>query len=510
MDTEQPLEAGAPAEADTYAQYGSSTNYGKASTLRTDRFSSGTIYQQAFLRFDLRGKGTIRKAVLRVYVTNGSNRSVTISTVSNNSWGEQTLTWTNQPEIDGPVVAKVDATSSDRWYGFDVTAAVKPDMEKLTLAMVPQSSDGFDFYSRETGKGPQLLLTTDTTDAGASVLADAGTNIDAGTAKDAGTTFHDAGTPLPVDAGTSTDGGTVTRRTPCVDPLTGVQRSASDTEKLTSDVFGRIVRSSPTNLCLYGNGHKVDQGHIEPADAYTWSRTESGNYWEDNYHSNDNAVDLSVGVPIVENIAMYNSGQGVMLRGSTQYFAVRDVYIQHAGDDGIESDFIVGGVIDDVLIDKSFSPIAWRMSSAPCEPKANNVVKVSNSILRSFPQYGIYPNWASGGEYIPGYATVFKWEKVCQYATKLELKNVIIVANQDGMSSDNLNLDANGNLIKSENNILVWLGKSPYTGKVPPGFTVTSDINVFVRAWHDWFRRHPDIQKPSAEPDLNYALPALQ
>lgn len=297
----------------------------------------------------------------------------------------------------------------------------------------------------------------------------------------------------------------------CVDPLTGVPRSATDIVELSADISGRYVGKEPDNLCLYGNGHKVDQGRIEPADAHTWTRAESGDFWEDNYHSSDNAVDMRVRFPIVENIATYNTGQGVLFREQAEYFAIRDVYIQHAGDDGIESDDLVGGVIDDVLIDKSFSTIAWRLSSsAPCFDKPNNVIKISNSILRVFPQYGVHPGHADSGKPIPGYSGIFKWEKDCKFATKLELRNTIIVANQNGAASSNLNLSADGNLTVSEGNIFVWLGDQPYTGTIPSGFTVTDDINVFIDAWHDWFARHPDIPKPSAEPDTNYDLPLLQ
>jgi hypothetical protein len=294
----------------------------------------------------------------------------------------------------------------------------------------------------------------------------------------------------------------------CVNALTGTATPRAEVRALTSDVDGRIVVRDGDHYCLNGNGFKVDQGRVEPASASSWNRAQAADFWQENYHSGDNALDINARYPVVENIAIYNTGN-VAFGDKAEYITVRNVYVQHAGDDSVESDNLVGATIDSILIDKTFTGLAWRLFNAPCvDNTPNNVVTLRNSIIRLFPQYGMYPGYKK--QAIPGYGQVFKWEKDCQYATKLEVRNTIAVANQDGNATRNLNLEANGHLTVSDNNTLVWLGNKPYTGTIPPGWTVTNDPNVFIDAWHKWFADHPQLKKPEHGPDMNYNLRPLR
>jgi hypothetical protein len=142
------------AAADSYvAEASPSSNYGSASKLKTDQNDDEITY----LRFALSGiAGAVQGAQLRLYVTNGSSSGPAVHT-SDPGWVESGITWADRP---GPSAAPVASTGSfsSGWLEVDVTAAVTGDGE-LSLVLVPTSSNGADFHSREGSNPPQLIVT---------------------------------------------------------------------------------------------------------------------------------------------------------------------------------------------------------------------------------------------------------------------------------------------------------------------------------------------------------------
>ena len=79
--------------------------------------------------------------------------------VSNCTWGERTITWNNQPPIDGPVIATVGAVALKQGVDFDITSAIHGD-GTYCFALDTTSIDSVVYNSREatTGK-PSVALT---------------------------------------------------------------------------------------------------------------------------------------------------------------------------------------------------------------------------------------------------------------------------------------------------------------------------------------------------------------
>src|SRR5262249_18382383 len=134
----------------------------------------------AYLRFAVGDVGNIAQAQLRFYVADGSVDSGKIWTISNTTWGERSITWNNKPAVDGMPVLNIGATTANTYVqtgkhaphkkkrvqnptsanfvDLDVTKFVAAN-QVLSLAIVPNSPDGFDFFSRESTAPPVLIIT---------------------------------------------------------------------------------------------------------------------------------------------------------------------------------------------------------------------------------------------------------------------------------------------------------------------------------------------------------------
>jgi parallel beta-helix repeat protein len=133
-----------------------STNYGSSSSLRVD----GSPFVNSYLRFNVQGLvGTVTKATLRVYATSSSSVGYDIHSVSDNSWGETTINYTNAPAF-GSVVASSGSFSAPLWTEVDVTVLVNGD-GTYSFALTTTHTTAISFASRQAGaNAPQLVITT--------------------------------------------------------------------------------------------------------------------------------------------------------------------------------------------------------------------------------------------------------------------------------------------------------------------------------------------------------------
>ena len=144
------------ASADTFTdQAVPSGNFGGLSFVEVDGNTGAA--QEGLLRFDVAGlPGTVTSATLRIFVTGATVNGPTVAT-SDPAWDELTTAWNTRPPITGPVVANADAIPSGAWYEFDVSAAVAGN-GGVSLTLVPESSDGLVFHSREGSNPPELVV----------------------------------------------------------------------------------------------------------------------------------------------------------------------------------------------------------------------------------------------------------------------------------------------------------------------------------------------------------------
>ncbi len=138
-----------------------SQNFGSTTTLLSD----SSPLEQSLLRFNVTGlSGTVTRAVLRLYVSNGSADGPAVYRTGS-GWTEGVVTWSTRPAVSGSPLADLGSVSSGSFVELDVTQAVSGNGE-VDLALVASSSDGMDAASRETlevDRRPTLIVTTGST-----------------------------------------------------------------------------------------------------------------------------------------------------------------------------------------------------------------------------------------------------------------------------------------------------------------------------------------------------------
>jgi hypothetical protein len=142
----------AVADAGVNANY-PTTNFGKATTFMVDLDYNKIGYVQ-FSVANLAAQPV--KAVIRVYVSDGSNDAPKVVQVSN-SWSELTVNYNNRPSIISGTLQDKALVNGGNYTEYDVTAAVKSN-GLISFGFIPTSKDGMKIRTRES-TAPQLILT---------------------------------------------------------------------------------------------------------------------------------------------------------------------------------------------------------------------------------------------------------------------------------------------------------------------------------------------------------------
>jgi hypothetical protein len=129
------------------------TNYGALGQLDVD--SPG---EESYIRFTVSGvTGAIQNATLRLFVTNSSSNGPSIYGITD-TWTETGLTWNNRPAATTGALANVNSAPTSTWVEYNLTAYITGD-GTYNFVLLPDSSDGIRFDSREGASPPQLVLT---------------------------------------------------------------------------------------------------------------------------------------------------------------------------------------------------------------------------------------------------------------------------------------------------------------------------------------------------------------
>lgn len=143
-------------DADAYVNSSSpSTNYGSATVLRADL--SPDLHSYA--RFTVSGLGglSIASVHLLFYMNSSSSAGMQALAVSDNTWGEKTITYSNAPTL-GSTIATSGALSTGTWVSLDVTPYVTGE-GTYSFGIITPGSTAISFASRESGtNAPQLVI----------------------------------------------------------------------------------------------------------------------------------------------------------------------------------------------------------------------------------------------------------------------------------------------------------------------------------------------------------------
>ena len=156
-------------EADSYVHAtNTTTNYGTATILEVKNYSTNT--REAFVRFTLTDvAATVSSAKVRLYGNSVvSAKSIALSAVTDITWGETTIIYTNKPTI-GTQQTSMSVGITAAWVEFDVTSYVQAQKTagatKITLAvtMVPsvnETQTTFNSQNNTTNKPLVVISST--------------------------------------------------------------------------------------------------------------------------------------------------------------------------------------------------------------------------------------------------------------------------------------------------------------------------------------------------------------
>ena len=131
------------------------TNYGTSTALRVD----GSPDVHSYLRFTVSGLNgqMISHASLELYSNASNSAGLTAKTVSNNTWGETTITYSNMPAL-GSTLGNSGSISGAGTVTLDVSSYVTAE-GTYSFGVITPGSIGFSFGSRESTHPPKLVLT---------------------------------------------------------------------------------------------------------------------------------------------------------------------------------------------------------------------------------------------------------------------------------------------------------------------------------------------------------------
>jgi hypothetical protein len=144
-------------------------NYGSEPSLIVKNVADPDFDRRTYIRFDLSGyTNAINSATLRLKVeSNDGLSNLDFSMVSNDSWDESMITWSNSPSV-GSLISTVAPPAAGQWLELDITSQVNTEISGDGLITIhvenPIEEAGMlKFYSKENGTAsndPQLVIGT--------------------------------------------------------------------------------------------------------------------------------------------------------------------------------------------------------------------------------------------------------------------------------------------------------------------------------------------------------------
>jgi hypothetical protein len=160
--------------ADAFVRDGIFANANSGNSKSLDVSSDNwSFLRESYLRFDYSAfsGSAVNSAKIRVYVSRvdaNASRIISVFGLSNNTWGENTITWNNKPAESGTPLGSYTVNNTARaWYELDVTAYINSQLalgkKIVSLRLVNQGAKGsgnlVTFNSREAASNkPELLL----------------------------------------------------------------------------------------------------------------------------------------------------------------------------------------------------------------------------------------------------------------------------------------------------------------------------------------------------------------
>jgi hypothetical protein len=139
------------ASDDAHTVNGSDNNDGSKTWLPL----RGSSYK-AYVKVDVSGMIDVSGATLRLKMRGTGGTDTTVHSVTDNSWNEDTITGNNKPNMSDPLATVTDMVPYE-WYDFDVSSFVTAN-GVYSFGLKTTSGNWVDWYSKEGGNSPELVV----------------------------------------------------------------------------------------------------------------------------------------------------------------------------------------------------------------------------------------------------------------------------------------------------------------------------------------------------------------
>ena len=193
----------------------------------------------------------------------------------------------------------------------------------------------------------------------------------------------------------------------------------------------------------------------------------------------------------ISDVYFENVEDGLGPQRGIDRWSLKNAYMRYIRDDAIENDHLINGEIENCLIDGCFVFLSHRPDD---EFVSNSVTTIRNCLVRVQAQpHDGFDNREWRDQYIkigddgigrsPG--MLFKWSDRGGF---VDARDCIFRVDAISASGPN-DMDFPPGIY--DNVTLIWLGSGPYPKPLPPGVTLTRDINVWQKARSQWISRLP-------------------
>jgi hypothetical protein len=129
-------------------------NFGAEHVLRV-RLGKSRIY----VKFKVTGLSSApSSAKLRLWVTEGGTKGGSVYRLTNTTWTETGITWSNAPAISGSSLSSVGTAKAGTYVEFNLGTAIKGN-GTYAFAISQGNDDAVDYASGETTLDPELRIT---------------------------------------------------------------------------------------------------------------------------------------------------------------------------------------------------------------------------------------------------------------------------------------------------------------------------------------------------------------
>ena len=111
------------------------------------------------MRFNVTGigGGTVTNVKLRLYTVNSSPHGGNIHRILNNTWSENTVTWSNAPSVGSVALTSLPAVTAGKWIEVEIPGLLNQD-GTYSFSLEGVNTNGADYSSRESSSNSPVLL----------------------------------------------------------------------------------------------------------------------------------------------------------------------------------------------------------------------------------------------------------------------------------------------------------------------------------------------------------------